>query len=217
MNKNDELTNENIINVNETIYKNVNELITQNANMVSTLANLIENQHIISNNYLSNVNTTLKNQLNAQSALIADNQLNNKNNFTAIMNTMATQSYLKTVYDSIIGTVSTQTYLTSVYNNIMTAVNAISQAQNPCKTWIGSINENGLCKCSYKGDNKFCPNFNSCCEFIMTKVGVYQYYRHDIACANGIFQTGSQTYYVEAESYANANNTCGGAKYYTNL
>ncbi|CAL6096527.1 Hypothetical_protein [Hexamita inflata] len=108
MNDNDKILNLNIQAMNDTIHKNLNDLRAQNANQISSLTGLIENKHILTVN-------TLKTKMD-------ENQLNIKNNFSAIANSMATQTYVKAVYDSLLGTLSTQTYLTSVYNNIMAAI-----------------------------------------------------------------------------------------------
>ncbi|CAL5985634.1 Hypothetical_protein [Hexamita inflata] len=202
---NDKKINENIKSMNETIHKNLNDSMTQNANQISTLTGFIENKHILTVN-------TLKTKMD-------ENQLNIKNNFSAIANTMATQSQVQSVYDNLLGTVSTQTYLTSVYNNLMAAVNAIAVAQNPCKQWPGSVNENGLCKCAYIGQNNFCPNFNSCCIFnpqTKTRYNNQDYYKNSLQCINGITRTGSE-YPNMQQASDSINSICGGAKYYVNL
>ncbi|CAL6045694.1 Hypothetical_protein [Hexamita inflata] len=105
---------------------------------------------------------------------------------TGVQNTVATQSYLKDVYDALSGTVSTKTQLTTVYDSLLDAVNAIAVAQNPCKEWPGSVNENGLCKCTYQTinylKNTFCPQQNSCCEWTRDQPSDY---RGILQCANG--------------------------------
>ncbi|CAL6087103.1 Hypothetical_protein [Hexamita inflata] len=200
---NDKITNENIKSMNETILKNLNDLKVENTNQLNNLAGFIENKHNLTVN-------TLKNKMD-------ENQLNMKNNFSAISNTMATQSYVKSVYDSLLGTVSTQTYLTSVYNNIMAAVNAVAIAQSPCQSWPGSVNENGLCKCAYKGGNTYCPNLQSCCKFDedIYSNNDYDMYKYSLQCANGVTRDG-QYDRIDIIAYNIINSFCGGAKYYTN-
>ncbi|CAL5970393.1 Hypothetical_protein [Hexamita inflata] len=85
---------------------------------------------------------------------------------TYITGTVATQQYLKDVYNSLSGTISTQSYLRDVYNSLLNAVNGIKASQDPCKAWPGSINQGGLCKCVYINEQSahFCPNLNKCCN-----------------------------------------------------
>ncbi|CAL5976682.1 Hypothetical_protein [Hexamita inflata] len=201
VNNNDKILNQSIQSMNDTIHKNLNDLRIQNANQISTLTGFIENKHIITVN-------TLKTKMD-------ENQQNIKNNFSAIANTMATQTYVKAVYDSLLGTLSTQAYLTSVYNNIMAAVSVA----NPCKSWPGSVNENGLCKCTYQGQSAFCPNFNSCCKFDSSSSSSHasgSSFYHSLQCANGISRQASSQSSGE-DSYSRINSICGFAKYYTNL
>ncbi|CAL5985838.1 Hypothetical_protein [Hexamita inflata] len=79
----DRIINDNVINTNNTVNKNVNDMRTENINQFSTMTMQIENKHSQITADLTNVNTTLKSKLDAQTVLINDNQLNIKNNFTA--------------------------------------------------------------------------------------------------------------------------------------
>ncbi|CAL6075834.1 Hypothetical_protein [Hexamita inflata] len=185
MNENDNAIIENLVNVNETVHKNIDEMKIQNTIEFKTVTDLIETKQIQTINYLT------------------ENLLNMKNNFSAIMNIVATQSYVKDVYD-----------------NIMSAVNAIAVAQNPCKEWPGSVNENGLCKCAYLGQNHYCTSFSSCCaytEHVKTYEGD-KYYKYSLKCINGITRTQQGLYRYDHydDAVSNINSICGN-QYYTNI
>ncbi|CAL6031394.1 Hypothetical_protein [Hexamita inflata] len=207
MNDNDKTIIDNLVIMNNTVHNNIDKMKIQNEIEFKTVTNLIETKQIQTINYLTNVNNNLKNIIDAQSAQIADNQLNMKNNFTAVMNIVATQSYVK-----------------DVYNNLISAVNAIAVAQNPCKEWPGSVNENGLCRCAYLGQAHYCQKFESCCSIDWshtsnsTSTTNKNRYDYNITCINGATRKG---YGSDAETasiaYKIIDNVCGGSKYYLNL
>ncbi|CAL6116348.1 Hypothetical_protein [Hexamita inflata] len=84
VNDNDFLINNNIRSTNQTVHQNIIELRTENANEFSTMTANIENKHILATTNLVSVNTTLKNVLDVQTALIVENQVNIKNGFIVL-------------------------------------------------------------------------------------------------------------------------------------
>ncbi|CAL6084994.1 Hypothetical_protein [Hexamita inflata] len=203
---------EDIVSTNRTIHQNVDEMRAENTNQFSALTDLIGNNHMQTLNYLTNTNTTLSDKLDVQTALIDNNQLSIKNNFTAIINTMATQVYLKSVYDNLIGTVSAKTQLQSVYDRLYASIYEIVLFKNKCKAWPNAVNENGLCKCFYKSQVTYCPKLNQCCHYALSEnINSYVY---TITCGNGFSQTVSDKYQGNAINKANI--ICGDPSYYTN-
>ncbi|CAL6070591.1 Hypothetical_protein [Hexamita inflata] len=234
--------------------------VTSTFNVVETHIASFQNSNNID---LTNVNTTLKNRIDAQTALITDNQLSIKNNFTAQkdqiqnlkiaietrftsldsqvqtansklddmkvqisgaqtsietkintvstqMNTFATQTQVS----ELSSIVATQSYLKDVYESLVSAVNGIVAAQDPCKQWPGSVNQGGICKCEFYPitNNKisprsfFCPNWNSCCYFeSFDSINFIAYYK----CQ------GMET--MHEQLYVNPTSTdCPGSRQYTN-
>ncbi|CAL5986168.1 Hypothetical_protein [Hexamita inflata] len=102
MNDNDKEINLKIISVNETLHKNINESRAENTNKFSTLTGLIENKHILTQNQLTNVSTTLNNLIDVQTALIVNNQLSIKNNLTSLNTTLQDKlnSQMKLITDN---------------------------------------------------------------------------------------------------------------------
>ncbi|CAL6084700.1 Hypothetical_protein [Hexamita inflata] len=141
---------------------------------------------------------------------------------TQISNTVATQSQLQDVYDKLSGVLSTKTQLTTVYDNLLAAVNEIAVTQNPCIEWPGSVNENGLCRCSYLGQTHYCSNFQSCCAYSYSTRTIHRnddndfdQIKYSFKCVNGITRT--QSWFDDAnEALSNINGICGGNQYYIN-
>ncbi|CAL5986450.1 Hypothetical_protein [Hexamita inflata] len=220
MNQNDKTIIDNLLNINETVHIHIDEMKIQNEIEFKTITDLIETKQIQTIYYLTNINTTLRNTMDAQSSQIADNQLNMKNNFSAIMNVVATKSQLKDVYDTLSGVLSTKTQLTTVYDSLLAAVNEIAVAQNPCKEWLGSVNENGLCRCAFLGQAHYCPTFKSCCYFdknFLVLTNNQLQYTYNISCSNGATRTGKGNTEDAAFVVQLLDNICGGSKYYLNL
>ncbi|CAL5993571.1 Hypothetical_protein [Hexamita inflata] len=82
------------------------------------------------------------------------------------INSVATTNQLTAIQQYMTNTLATQTYLKAVYDSLVTYIAAASL--DPCKQWPGSINQGGLCKCAYLYDevsthSVFCINLNKCC------------------------------------------------------
>ncbi|CAL6095804.1 Hypothetical_protein [Hexamita inflata] len=130
----DKVINQNIISANETIHKNIYEMKTDNANKFSTLTELIENKHILTQNQLTNVQNVLKNQLDAQNTLITDNQFYIKNNFTVQKDQI---SNLKISIDTRFSTIDSSIWnAISKLNDMKTQ---LQSSQTSIETKIGGV------------------------------------------------------------------------------
>ncbi|CAL5993359.1 Growth_factor receptor cysteine-rich domain superfamily [Hexamita inflata] len=115
----------------------------------------------------SSSNANMK--LDALKTQLAGSQTSIESKINGVSTQIATtKTQLTDVQSYMTNTVSTQQYLKDVYNSLYSAVNAIAVAQDPCKQWPGSVNQNGLCRCSYMdggfGISLFCPSVNKCCR-----------------------------------------------------
>ncbi|CAL5997929.1 Hypothetical_protein [Hexamita inflata] len=121
INDNDQVINNNILNTNQTVHKNINDLRTENTNQFNTMTIQIDNKHaqIITN--LVSVNNTLRNKLDGQTTLIIDNQLNIKNNFTAIKDQVTD---FRTSISSILNTVDQ--HITNTQNDLKADISALN-------------------------------------------------------------------------------------------
>ncbi|CAL6056015.1 Hypothetical_protein [Hexamita inflata] len=195
MNANDLVINSNIISTNLTLHNNINDFRIQNLNQYNTMTGQIENKHIQVTNIINtqfngiislinNNQVNIKNNFTAQKDQITELATTINTRFTTLDSSVSSanmklealktqltgsqtsiESKISGVSTQISNTVSTQQYLKDVYNSLLSAVNGIAAAQDPCKQWPGSVNQNGLCRCQYiNSDNSvFCPGYNKCC------------------------------------------------------
>ncbi|CAL6089842.1 Hypothetical_protein [Hexamita inflata] len=207
--ENDKILNNSIISTNETIHKNINELRTDNLNQHKTIIEQIETKH-------TQVTNQINSKFSAQNTLIearfstvdlSEKTINSK------LDDMKTQI---TGVQTAVNLRATQSYLTDVYNALSGQISALKTITNPCAAWPGSINENGLCKCVYKGATLFCPNLNQCCQFgdVQSRLITWQNIKYSIqaSCGNGQIYSSSE-FGSEAEAKSNL---CGASRYYTN-
>ncbi|CAL6059306.1 Hypothetical_protein [Hexamita inflata] len=122
----EELIIKNLTELTQNMNENDNAIIENLVNVNETVHKNIDEMKIQNTIEFKTVTDLIETKQIQTINYLTENLLNMKNNFSAIM-----------------------IYVKDVYNNIMSAVNAIAVAQNPCKEWPGSVNENGLCKCAY--------------------------------------------------------------------
>ncbi|CAL6115451.1 Hypothetical_protein [Hexamita inflata] len=186
---------------------------------IDTRFSTIDSSLQSTNQKLNDIKTQISDTKSAISSQISDSQTQITGVSTYLTNSVATQSYLKAVYDSLMGTVSTQTHLTNVYNNLLAAVNAIT-VPNPCKTWPATQNQNGLCQCGFMfmgaQQSGYCPKINSCCAYRSFDIGGTWGRTAEIKCANGVSQT-SPGFKTAAESDSWISYSCGQLAIYTNM
>ncbi|CAL5973979.1 Hypothetical_protein [Hexamita inflata] len=158
MNDNDLAINNNLISTNQSVHKNINDFQIAINNRFTTLDSSV---------------STANTKLDALKTQLTGSQ-------TSI------ESKIKGVSTQITSTVATQQYLKDVYTSLYNAVNAIAVAQDPCKQWPGSVNQNGLCQCQYifQQDSVFCPEWNQCCLIHQTVGTEFLYH-----CPKGAYYT----------------------------
>ncbi|CAL6102898.1 Conserved_hypothetical protein [Hexamita inflata] len=174
---------------------NIKNNFTAQKDQITDLTVTINSRFTTLDSSVSSANTkldTLKTQLTDSQTSIESKISNVSTQITT------TKSQLTDVQTYMTNTVSTQQYLKDVYTSLYNAVNAITSAQDPCKTWPGSVNQNGLCRCEYmSSDSTFCPGVNKCCYFSISKYGKDGLYCYEMA-----FQSTTSNC-VGARKYAN--------------
>ncbi|CAL5995968.1 Conserved_hypothetical protein [Hexamita inflata] len=157
---------------------NIKNNFTAQKDQITDLASSINTRFTTLDSSVSTANTkvdALKTQLTGSQTSIESKI----NGVSTQISTTKTQ--LTDVQTYMTNTVSTQQYLKDVYNSLYSAVNAIAVAQDPCKQWPGSVNQNGLCRCSYWSTGSvFCPTWNSCCSRESAGNDIFTY-----TCSNG--------------------------------
>ncbi|CAL5979400.1 Hypothetical_protein [Hexamita inflata] len=207
INESDKLLNNSIISTNMSVHKNINELRTENLNQFKTVIEQMETKH-----------TQVTNQINSKFS--AQNTLMETRFSTVDLSERTINTKLDDMKSQITGVQTTvnqratQSYLTDVYNAISGQISELKRITNPCASWPGSVNENGLCKCVYKDTTKFCPNLNQCCHFSGLIFIRSQYYVI-ITCGDGQ-SINTSSFSQESDVLNDAYRVCGASKYYTN-